>query len=244
MHETEQRPSATPVRLAFRDVVKHYASGDETVRAVDGVSLEVGAGELVALFGPSGSGKSTLLEIAASLLRPDSGGVYVDGRDVTRLSERDGADYRMYQLGFVLQSIELLSGGTALDNAALKLLGAGVTARAAHRRVAELLTELGLGARLKHRPDQLSLGERQRVMIARALSVDPQVVLADEPTGSLDTKRTHEVLGLLQAMTRERQMATLLVTHDAHAIEYADRVFTLEDGVLTETGPSVIVARP
>jgi putative ABC transport system ATP-binding protein len=241
---TEQHRPVAPARLAFRDVVKHYTSGDEVVRAVDGVSLEVGAGELVALFGPSGSGKSTLLEIAASLLRPDSGGVYVDGRDVTRLSERDGADYRMYQLGFVLQSIELLSGGTALDNAALKLLGAGVTAREAHRRAADLLTELGLGARLKHRPDQLSLGERQRVMIARALSVDPQVVLADEPTGSLDTKRTHEVLGLLQAMTRERRMATLLVTHDAHAVEYADRTFTLEDGVLTETGPSVVVARP
>lgn len=183
-----------------------------------------------------------MLEIAASLLRPDSGGVYVDGRDVTRLSEREAADYRMFQLGFVLQSIELLSGGTALDNASLKLLGAGIPMRKARRRSAALLAELGLGERMKHRPDQLSMGERQRVMIARALSVDPQVVLADEPTGSLDTKRTHEVLTLLRAMTRERQMATLLVTHDAHAVEYADRVFTLEDGTLTETGPAVATA--
>lgn len=197
------------------------------------------AGELVALFGPSGSGKSTLLEIAASVLRPDSGAVYVDGRDVTALSENDAADYRMHQLGFVLQSIELMGGGSALDNASLKLLGAGMTARQARRRATDLLEELGLGERLKHRPAQLSMGERQRVMIARALSVNPRVVLADEPTGSLDTKRTHEVLELLRSMTQDRQMATLLVTHDAHAIEYADRVFTLEDGLLTETDPTV-----
>lgn len=116
------------------------------------------AGELVALFGPSGSGKSTLLEIAASVLRPDSGAVYVDGRDVTALSENDAADYRMHQLGFVLQSIELMGGGSALDNASLKLLGAGMTARQARRRATDLLEELGLGERLKHRPAQLSMG--------------------------------------------------------------------------------------
>jgi putative ABC transport system ATP-binding protein len=230
-----------PVRLEFRDVVKHYSLGGETVRAVDGVSLSVGAGEMVAIFGPSGSGKSTLLMTAAAVLRPDSGGVYVDGRDVTALSERDAADYRMLELGFVLQSVELLSGGNVMDNALLKLVGSGVGLRQARRRVAGLLEELGLGARLKHRPDQLSMGERQRVMIARALSNDPRVLLADEPTGSLDSTRTHEVLAMLRSMTRERQMATVLVTHDTQAVHYADRVFTLEDGVLSAAHPASIV---
>lgn len=229
-----------PARLEFRDVVKHYTLGGETVRAVDGVSLTVAAGEVVAIFGPSGSGKSTLLMIAAAVMRPDSGGVYVDGRDVTVLSEGDAADYRMVELGFVLQSVELLSGGNVMDNALLKLVGAGLGLRQARRRVAGLLEELGLGERLKHRPDQLSMGERQRVMIARALSNDPKVLLADEPTGSLDAKRTHEVLAMLRSMTRERQMATVLVTHDAQAVEYADRVFTLEDGVLSATPPASI----
>lgn len=229
-----------PPRLEFRDVVKHYRLGGETIRAVDGLSLTVGAGELVAIFGPSGSGKSTLLMIAAAVLRPDSGGVFVDGRDVTVLSERDGADYRMTDLGFVLQSVELLGGGNVIDNALLKLVGAGVGLRQARQRVKGLLEELGLGHRLHHRPDQLSMGERQRVMIARALSNDPKVLLADEPTGSLDSKRTHEVLAMLRSKTRERQIASVLVTHDAQAVEYADRVFTLEDGVLSASAPATI----
>jgi putative ABC transport system ATP-binding protein len=233
-----------PVRLEFRDVVKHYVLGGEIVRPVDGVSLTVAAGEVVAIFGPSGSGKSTLLMIAAAVLRPDSGGVYVDGRDVTALSESDAADYRMLELGFVLQSVELLSGGNVMDNAMLKLVGAGVGLRQARRRMAGLLEELGLGERLKHRPDQLSMGERQRVMIARALSTEPKVLLADEPTGSLDVTRTHEVLAKLRAMTRERQMATVLVTHDAQAAEYADRVYTLENGVLSTTQPTSIAPPP
>lgn len=230
-----------PVRLEFRNVAKHYKLGDETVRVLDGVSMTVAAGEVVAIFGPSGSGKSTLLMIAAAVLQPDSGGVYVDGRDVTALSERDGADYRMLELGFILQSVELLSGGNVMDNALLKLVGSGLGLRQARRRVAGLLEELGLGARLKHRPDQLSMGERQRVMIARALSNDPKVLLADEPTGSLDAKRTHEVLAMLRSMTRERQIATVIVTHDAQASEYADRVYTLENGVLSAARPASIV---
>ncbi len=237
------RPGPTrvgPAGLEFRNVVKHYTLGGETVRVLDGVSLSVSPGEVVAIFGPSGSGKSTLLMIAAAVLPPDSGGVFVDGRDVTALSERDRADYRMLELGFVLQSVELLSGGNVLDNALLKLVGAGIGLRQARRRVVGLLEELGLGERLRHRPDQLSMGERQRVMIARALSTDPKVLLADEPTGSLDASRTHEVLAMLRAMTRERQMATVLVTHDGQAAEYADRVYTLENGVLSATQPGSI----
>jgi ABC-type lipoprotein export system ATPase subunit len=223
--------------LEFRDVVKHYASGGEVVRAVDGVSLEIAAGELVALFGPSGSGKSTLLMVAAAVLRPDSGGVYVGGDEVSAFSPRDAARYRMHQLGFIRQSVELMGGASAVNNAALKLFGTRVSVREARRRVTPLLEELGLSERLRHRPDQLSMGERQRVMIARALSTDPRVVLADEPTGALDSHRTHEVLDLLRSFTKERQVATLLVTHDAQAAEYADRVYTLEDGALQDGAP-------
>jgi putative ABC transport system ATP-binding protein len=221
--------------LEFRDVVKHYRTGQDVVRAVDGVSLRIGPGELVALFGPSGSGKSTLLMIAAAVLAPDAGGVFVGGRDVTALSSRDAADYRMRELGFITQDIELLDGASAVTNAALKLYGMGMRTREADRRVAKMLEQVGLGARLKHRPAQLSLGERQRVMIVRALSTDPRVVLADEPTGALDSERTTEVLGLLRSVTTERGIATLLVTHDQEAARYADRVYTLRDGQLAHT---------
>jgi putative ABC transport system ATP-binding protein len=221
--------------LEFRDVVKHYRAGGEIVRAVDGVSLEIAPGELVALFGPSGSGKSTLLMIAASVLAPDSGGVFVNGRDVTCLSSRDAAGYRMRELGFISQDIQLLGGASAVTNAALKLYGLGMRTKAADRRVAKMLDEVGLGARLKHRPDQMSMGERQRVMIVRALSTDPRVVLADEPTGALDSERTADVLELLRTVTTERRIATLLVTHDAQAAAYADRAYTLRDGTLVHT---------
>lgn len=223
--------SVDPV-LRLREVTKHYAAGGQRIQAVDRVSLDIAGGELVALFGPSGSGKSTLLQICAAVLQPDSGSVIVGERDITTLRARDAADYRMHELGYVRQQIELLDGANAVQNAAMRLYGAGLSRREAHRRVLPLLDTLGLGDRLKHRPDQLSMGERQRVMIARALSTSPSVLLADEPTGALDSQRKHEVLALLRQMTHDRKTATLLVTHDAHALEYADRAFVLEDGAL------------
>ncbi len=224
--------------LELRDVVKHYPLGDgEPVRAIDGVSLSVGAGELVALYGPSGSGKTTLLMLIAALLAPDGGTVLMDGRNVSELSERDGARYRLWELGFVRQSLNLLAGASALDNAALKLMGTDLNVSEAHRRVMPLLQRLGLGERVEHRAEQLSMGERQRVMIARALSTDPKLVLADEPTGSLDSGRTREVLGLLTEICRERRAAVLLVTHDPRAAAYADRVHALQDGRLVNYEP-------
>lgn len=224
--------------LELRDLVKHYRSGDgEVVHAVDGVSTSIAAGELVALYGPSGSGKTTLLMLIAALLAPDAGAVLMDGRDVSELSDADAARYRLRELGFVRQSLNLVPGVSALDNAALKLLGVDIGAREAHRRVKPLLERLGLGGRIKNRAEQLSMGERQRVMIARALSTEPKLLLADEPTGSLDSTRSREVLGLLTEICRERGVAVMLVTHDPQAAGYADRVHALLDGKLVDYTP-------
>jgi putative ABC transport system ATP-binding protein len=230
--------------LALQDLVKSYRIGDtDPVRAVDHVSLSIGGGELVALYGPSGSGKTTLLMIVAGLLAPDGGTVQLDGRDVSKLSDRESARYRLLELGFVRQSFNLLGSATTVDNAALKLLGAGVGVREARRRVTPLLHVLGLGGRLEHRGKQLSMGERQRVMIARALSTEPKLVLADEPTGSLDSQRGHEVLDLLSMACRERGVAMLLVTHDPKAAAYADRAHSLQDGQLLAYRPDEWLAR-
>jgi putative ABC transport system ATP-binding protein len=225
--------------LELREVVKHYRIGEsEPVRAVDGVSLTVKVGELIALYGPSGSGKSTLLLLIAALLGPDSGSVLLDGREISALSEHEAARYRLCELGFVRQTLNLTPGVSAIDNAALKLMGMGMRAREAREQVTPLMDTLGLEDRLRHRPDQLSMGERQRVMIARALSTDPKLVLADEPTGSLDSRRGQEVLELLTGVCRERELTVVLVTHDPQAAAYADRVLTLRDGRLCDDDES------
>lgn len=220
--------------LEFRGVTKRYSIGTaDSILAVDDVSLSVPRGELVALYGPSGSGKSTLLLLAAAVLKPDSGDVLVDGRSVATLSPQEAAGYRMNELGFIRQSLDLIPGASTLENAALKLIGEGHTVREAHRAIAPMLERLGLGHRLEQRSDALSMGERQRVMIARALSTEPQVVLADEPTGNLDTERGKEVLELLHELSRERSIAVLLVTHDPQAAAVADSRYILRDGHLT-----------
>src|SRR5580658_289814 len=223
--------------LELRDLVKHYpAVGEDPVRAVDGVSLSVAPGEMVALYGPSGSGKTTLLLMVATLLEPTSGTVSIAGRDVSSLSEREASDFRLSRLGFIRQNFDLLPGVSAIDNAVLKLLKS-MRWRDAHRQIAPLLERLGLGGRLEHRAETLSMGERQRVMIARALSTEPRLLLADEPTGSLDTQRGREVLELLTELCREHQVAIVLVSHDPQAAAYADRVYALRDGKLGEYEP-------
>jgi putative ABC transport system ATP-binding protein len=223
--------------LELRDLVKHYpAVGGESVRAVDGVSLSVAAGEMVALYGPSGSGKTTLLLMVAALLEPTSGSVLVNGRDISSLSEREASNFRLSEMGFVRQNFDLLPGVTAIDNAVLKLLKQ-TRWREAQHRVRPLLERLGLGERLEHRAETLSMGERQRVMIARALSSEPKLLLADEPTGSLDSQRSREVLELLRELCREREVAVVLVSHDPQAAAYADRVLALRDGKLSSYDP-------
>lgn len=228
--------------LELDGLVKHFESpSGDTVRAVDGVSLSVAAGEIVALYGPSGSGKTTLLKLAAALLAPDRGRVVVGGRDVASLRSREAAAYRLTEVGFIRQTADLVPGGTAIDNAAFKLLGS-YRFDEARRRVEGLMRELGLGDRLANRGHQLSGGERQRVMIARALSIDPSVVLADEPTGNLDSRRSEDVLGLLRRLSHERRAATILVTHDPMAARFADRVLELHDGRLRAYSPDIAPA--
>jgi putative ABC transport system ATP-binding protein len=218
--------------LELRDVVKHYAAGGEVVRAVDGVSLTVAPGEVVALYGPSGSGKTTLLLLAAGLIAPDAGSIRFGARDVARLSEDQAAEYQRREVGFVSQSFDLLPGVPAIDNAAVKLLADRVPLRVARRETEPWLERVGLGHRLHHPPDRLSGGERQRVAIARALANGPRLLLADEPTGNLDSRRGAEMLELLTRVGREQNVAVVLVTHDPGAAAVADRVLTLRDGRL------------
>jgi putative ABC transport system ATP-binding protein len=221
--------------LELREVVKHYRSGGETVRAVDGVSLSVEAGELVALYGPSGSGKTTLLMLAAALIAPDRGSIVFAGRDIAGLSQRESARYRRDDVGLIMQEFHLMPGAGALDNALIKLPVLGLTLREARARTRPWLERVGLGDRLQHLPEQLSMGERQRVAIARALVGEPGLLLADEPTGNLDSRRTGEILALLRDICRERAIPGLLVTHDPDAVGYVDRALTLRDGHLSES---------
>jgi putative ABC transport system ATP-binding protein len=220
--------------LELREVVKHYPSGGgETVRAVDGLSLTVSPGEFVAMYGPSGSGKTTLLLLAAALIAPEAGSVLFDGRDVGELSEREGARYRLRDVGFVFQSFHLMPNTSALDNATIKLTAEGLKLSEARRRARPWLERLGLGNRSEHTPERLSMGERQRVAIARALVNEPRLLLADEPTGNLDSRRGRETLELLRDICHERAIPGLLVTHDPDARELMDHAYTLCDGHLT-----------
>ncbi|HEX4466955.1 MAG TPA: ABC transporter ATP-binding protein [Solirubrobacteraceae bacterium] len=220
--------------LELRGLVKHYAIGSEIVRAVDNVSLDVLPGELVGLYGPSGSGKTTLLQITASVIQPDRGVVMFNGREVSRLTASAAAAYRLRDVGIVFQSFHLIRGASALENASLKLLADGHSMREAYPRAAEWLERVGLGSRMGHKPDQLSTGERQRVAIARALVNDPRLLVADEPTGNLDSKRSSEILALLSDVCTERAIPGLLVTHDPQASAHVSRVATLRDGRLRE----------
>jgi ABC-type lipoprotein export system ATPase subunit len=230
-------------RLELCDVVKHFPATGEVVRAVDGVSLTVAPGELVALYGPSGSGKSTLLLLAAGLLRPDAGTIRFGTLDVGALGEGE-VDYQRREIGFISQSYDLLPGVPAVENAAVKLLADRVPLSRARRLAIPWLERVGLGARLDHTPERLSGGERQRVAIARALVNEPGLILADEPTGNLDSRRSQDVLALLRSIGRERQAAVLLVTHDPQAAAFADRTLLLRDGRLEIGAPPVAKPPP
>ncbi len=228
----------------LRDVVKHYTSGGERIRAVDGVSLTVAEGEFVALYGPSGSGKTTLLLLAAGLLAPDRGIVEFDEQEISRLSASQSATYRLRDVGFVFQTFHLIAGASALDNAAVKLLADGFSLREAKRQAHPWLVRVGLGARTEHTPERLSMGERQRVAIARALVNEPRLLLTDEPTGNLDSRRSEETLSLLREICHERRIPGVLVTHDPLASQFVDRVHTLRDGCLYDGLDSELAVAP
>jgi putative ABC transport system ATP-binding protein len=220
--------------LELEQVVKHYRGATEEVRAVDGISLLLQSGEMVALHGPSGSGKTTLLLLVAALLTPESGTIRYDGAEVSSFSERRASDYLLSDVGFIYQSAHLMPRVSAIENASLKLLLGGMGAREAHARAITWLERVGLGDRLESTPEKLSGGERQRVAVARALAGEPRLILADEPTGNLDSRGSTEIVELLGGIARERGAGVLLVTHDTEAALLADRRFELRDGRLSE----------
>ncbi len=225
--------AARPI-LSARDLVKVYRRGASEVRAVDGISLDIGAGEFMAVMGRSGSGKTTLLDLLGCLLRPTSGQVMVDGRSVARASDAELADLRRRRIGFIFQEFNLIPTLNAIENVMLPLRY-GPRRPDGRRRATDLLELVGLGDRLQHRPSELSGGEQQRVAIARALVNDPAVVLADEPTGELDSATSGALLAMLRELNSERGVTIVIVTHDAGVAGATDRVVRLRDGrVLTD----------
>jgi putative ABC transport system ATP-binding protein len=217
--------------LEARDVTREYRMRAETVHALRGVSVAVEPGEFLAILGTSGSGKSTLLNLFGGLDRPTDGEILFDGRSLAPLSAWEMSRYRLRRVGMIFQSFNLIPTMTARENVSLALAFAGLSRRERSRRADELLDRVGLGARAGHRPSELSGGEQQRVSIARAIANEPQALLADEPTGNLDSHRAADVIGLLDEMRRRDGKTIVLVTHDQDlASRYATRVLRLKDG--------------
>ncbi|HLU68601.1 MAG TPA: ABC transporter ATP-binding protein [Kofleriaceae bacterium] len=217
--------------IEIRDLHKTYDSGEVQVHALRGVSLDIEQGESVAIMGSSGSGKSTLMNILGCLDRPTSGLYRLAGEDVSRLDRNRLAEIRNRVIGFVFQSFNLLSRTSALENVELPMVYAGVPRRERRERAAAALERVGLGARLDHRPNQLSGGQQQRVAIARALVTDPQLILADEPTGNLDSRTSIEIMHLFQELVAGG-MTVVLVTHEPDIAAYAARVVEVRDGLI------------
>jgi putative ABC transport system ATP-binding protein len=220
--------------ISVRDLKKTYIVGDIEVRALRHVSLDVEPGEFLAVTGPSGSGKSTFMHILGCLDRPTSGQYFLDGHDVSRLSKTELARIRNHQIGFVFQGFNLLSRTTALENVELPLLynSGAMKASERRRRAMESLKLVGLEQRFHHLPNQLSGGQQQRVAIARALINNPSILLADEPTGNLDTKTSIEVMDVFQTLNKERGITVLLITHERDIAEYGTRIVAFRDGVI------------
>jgi putative ABC transport system ATP-binding protein len=218
--------------ISVRDLTKVYVVGEIEVRALRGVSLDIEPGEFVAVTGPSGSGKSTFMHIAGCLDRPTGGSYMLDGRDVSKLSKDELANVRNEKIGFVFQGFNLLTRTTAVDNVELPLLYMAKAMKASerHRRSMNVLSMVGLGERYHHMPNQLSGGQQQRVAIARALVNEPAMLLADEPTGNLDTRTSIEVMGIFQRLNKEHGITVLLITHELDIAEYGTRLIRFRDG--------------
>jgi putative ABC transport system ATP-binding protein len=212
------------------DLTRTFEVGETTVEALRSINLDVDRGQFVALVGPSGSGKSTLLNLVGGLDRPTSGQLWIDGEELSASKEKALTEHRRRRVGFVFQSFNLLPRLTAVENVALPLMFVGVPERERMERAGQLLDQVGLSDRQDHRPTQLSGGEQQRVAIARALVNRPAIILADEPTGNIDTATGAEIMALLRRLNREQGVTLLLVTHDPEAAGFADRVIQLRDG--------------
>ena len=236
VRHASDRPQPTVADAALvvvaRAVTKRYRMGSTTIEALAAVDLDVADREWVAVMGPSGSGKSTLLNLIGGLDRPDSGSLVVGGRDLGTASSDELARHRRETVGFVFQAFRLLAHLTALENVALPILLGGGSRAAAEARAAELLDRVGLAARLRHHPPELSAGEQQRVAVARALATEPRLLLADEPTGNLDATSTEGILALLSDLRRDPGLALLVATHDEDVARRADRIVRLRAGSL------------
>ena len=219
-----------PAVIRLEGIHKTYSMGDVEVHALRGVTLDIREGEFVAIMGTSGSGKSTTMNIIGCLDNPTRGAYALDGEDVSKLSKDERADIRLRKLGFVFQGFNLLSRTSALENVELPMLYAGVEPAERHRRALEALRAVGLAGREQNHPNQLSGGQQQRVAIARALVNDPKLILADEPTGALDSRTSVEVMDIFQRLNRERRITLVLVTHEPDIAAYADRVVVFRDG--------------
>jgi putative ABC transport system ATP-binding protein len=240
--------AAGEVIIRVRDLSKTYTMGAQTVRALDGVSFAVRRGELVAIMGPSGSGKSTLMNVVGCLDQPTDGTYWLDGTETSRLSEDELAAVRNKKIGFVFQQFNLLARTSALEQVELPLLYAGVPGRARRARARAALAAVGLGDRLHHKPTELSGGQQQRVAIARALVNAPALLLADEPTGALDTRTSAEIMAIFQRLNRERGLTVIFVTHEPDIARHTRRVLHIRDGRISQDEPvppdRQLVARP
>ena len=216
--------------LELSGVTKDYRLGKTTVRALRGLDLEIRAGEIIAIMGPSGSGKSTLMHILGALDRPTEGNALIDASDLAEMKERQLVTLRGKRIGFVFQTFNLIQTLSAQRNVELPMIFQGVSGSERHQRASALLEKVGLGDRVRHRPNELSGGERQRVAIARALANDPEIILADEPTGNLDTETGNAILALLKDLSMQDGKTVILVTHDPEAAEIANRTVRLRDG--------------
>ena len=220
--------------IQAENLTKVYGSGEAAITALDHVNINVNGGEFVAVMGPSGCGKSTLLHLLGGLDRPSDGSVSIDSQPLAKMSDDALTQVRRRKIGFVFQFFNLIPILSSVENAALPLLLDGATPAAAKQKAAEWLTKVGLGERLASRPDQLSAGQQQRVAIARALITDPVLILADEPTGNLDTKSSDEIVSLLKQVSQQWGRAVLMVTHDPRIAAHAERIVSMRDGKIVE----------
>ena len=226
--------------LSIQDVVKSYAMGAETVHALNGVSLEIGRGEYVAVMGPSGSGKSTLMNLIGCLDVPTSGVYLLEGQNVASMTQGELAEVRNRRIGFVFQSFNLLPRADVLHNVELPMVYAGVPKAERRERAERALVSVGLGERMKHKPNELSGGQKQRVAIARALVMEPSILLADEPTGNLDTKTGEAIMAQFDELNRAGQ-TIILVTHEEHIAAHAERTIRLRDGLIESDEAAVLM---